>query len=134
MKVEGRCHCGQITYEAEVNPDRVAICHCEDCQVLTGSAFRVAVPTETGTFRLLSGAPRVYVKTADSGNKRRHAFCANCGAPISASADTDNPSTYALRVGGLAQKAHLPPKRRIWCKSALGWSQDVSSVPGIPNQ
>jgi hypothetical protein len=135
MKVEGQCHCGQIRYEAEVDPDRVSICHCSDCQVLTGTAFRVSVPTESGTLRFLSGTPRVYVKTtADSGNKRRHAFCANCGSPISASADTDSPSTYTLRVGGLAQKARLPPKRRIWCKSALDWSLDISSVPGIPGQ
>ncbi len=38
MKIEGRCHCGQITYEAVVDADKVAICHCSDCQLLTGSA------------------------------------------------------------------------------------------------
>ena len=26
MKVDGRCHCGYIRYEAEVDPDTVAIC------------------------------------------------------------------------------------------------------------
>src|SRR5208283_3750354 len=40
MKIEGRCHCGQITYEAVVDADKVAICHCSDCQMLTGSAYR----------------------------------------------------------------------------------------------
>jgi hypothetical protein len=134
MKVNGACHCGQIRYEAEVDPARVGICNCTDCQVLTGSAFRVSVPAEPGTFRLLSGTPKVYVKTADSGNRRRHAFCPNCGAPVSAAADTDDPPTYTLRVGCLAQKGQLPPRRRIWCRSALGWAQDVSAVPGIEGQ
>jgi hypothetical protein len=32
LKVEGSCHCGQITYEAEVDPDRVGLCNCTDCQ------------------------------------------------------------------------------------------------------
>jgi hypothetical protein len=34
-------------------------------------------------------------------------------------------------VGCLAQKALLPPKRRIWCKSAVAWAQEVSGIPGM---
>jgi hypothetical protein len=134
MRVQGSCHCGQITYEADVDPQRAAICHCTDCQVLTGSVYRVSVPAPVQSFRLLTGQPKVYVKTAESGTKRRHAFCPNCGTPVSASADTDEPTTYNLRIGCLAQKAQLPPKRRIWCKSALPWAQNVSAVPGIDGQ
>ena len=110
MKVNGSCHCGAITYEAEVDPERVGVCHCTDCQVLTGSAFRVSVPAPAQTFRLLTGHPKTYLKTADSGAKRRHSFCPNCGTPIAASADSDNPPAYSLRVGCLAQKAQLAPK------------------------
>jgi hypothetical protein len=40
MIVHGRCHCGAIAYEAEVEAGNVNICHCLDCQTLTGSAFR----------------------------------------------------------------------------------------------
>jgi len=130
MHVTGSCHCGQVTYEAEVDPARVSICNCTDCQVLSGSAYRVTVPAPASTFRLLSGKLKVYVKTADSGNKRRHAFCPNCGTPVSATEDSDTPSGYGLRVGALAQKAQLPPQRRIWCVSALDWAQDVSGLPG----
>lgn len=36
MIVHGRCHCGAIAYEAEVEPGNVNICHCRDCQTLTG--------------------------------------------------------------------------------------------------
>jgi hypothetical protein len=38
MKIDGRCHCGEITFEAEVDPDALNICHCTDCQTLSGSA------------------------------------------------------------------------------------------------
>ena len=134
MKVHGSCHCGQITYEAEVDPEKVTLCNCTDCQQLTGSAFRVSVPASADRFRLLTGTPKVYLKTADSGAKRRHAFCPNCGAPISATADTDSPQGYMLRVGSMAERANLPPKRRIWCKSALPWAQDVSGVPAVETQ
>jgi hypothetical protein len=132
MKVEGSCHCGQIKYEAEVDPGKATICNCTDCQVMSGTGYRVNVPTNPGTFRYLSGTPSTYIKTAESGNKRRHAFCPNCGAPIAASANVDNPDVVSLRIGGLAQKAQLAPQRQIWTQSALAWSRDVSGVPGTP--
>ena len=40
MKVHGQCHCGAIAYEAEVEVGTINVCHCLDCQTLTGSAFR----------------------------------------------------------------------------------------------
>ena len=134
MKVQGACHCGQVTYEAEIDPAKVNLCNCTDCQMLTGSAFRVSVQAPAEKYRLLGGRPKVYLKTADSGTKRRHAFCPNCGTPVYACADSDSPPSYSLRVGCLKQRAQLPPQRRIWCRSALPWSQDVSRIPGIDHQ
>ncbi len=43
MKIDGACHCGNISYEAEIDPENVAICHCVDCQILSGSAYRTVV-------------------------------------------------------------------------------------------
>lgn len=134
MKVEGACHCGQVSYEAEVDPEAVLLCNCTDCQVLTGSAFRLSVPAPSWSFRLLSGKPSTYVKTADSGTRRAHSFCPNCGAPVFACAADGVPPTYSLRVGGLKQRHDLPPKKRTWCTSALQWAQDVSVIPGQPGQ
>jgi hypothetical protein len=45
MKIDGRCHCGYITYQAEIDPEKVMICHCTDCQTLSGSAFRTVAFT-----------------------------------------------------------------------------------------
>jgi len=69
MKIDGHCHCGQITFEAEVDPTAPTICHCTDCQTLTGSAFRINIPAPAEHFVLRSGTPKSYVKTAESGNK-----------------------------------------------------------------
>ncbi len=33
MRIDGQCHCGHVSYEAEIDPDRVSICHCTNCQV-----------------------------------------------------------------------------------------------------
>ena len=133
MDVVGSCHCGQITYRARVDPEKTSLCHCTDCQTLTGTAYRVSVPAPKETFQILSGVPRIYVKTAESGNQRSHAFCPNCGTPIYAAAVTD-PQTYSLRVGGLQQRALLPPRRQVWCRSAVPWSGDIRGLPGTQRQ
>jgi hypothetical protein len=127
MKVDGQCHCGQIRYEAEIDADKVNVCHCTDCQTLTGTAYRVSAPAAVANLVFLAGAPKIYIKTADSGTKRAQAFCANCGTPIY-SADAQNPQTFALRVGTMRQRAALPPKRQIWCRSALPWASDISGL------
>jgi hypothetical protein len=128
MKVEGACHCGNIRYEAELDPEMVGICHCTDCQALSGSAYRVSARVSADSFVLSGGPPTVYIKTADSGTKRAHAFCPLCGSPIYAAAP-ENPPTYSLRVGALKQRADLPPVRQIWCGSAVPWSMDISEIP-----
>ncbi len=59
MKVDGGCHCGHITYQAEVDPGKVIVCHCTDCQTLSGSAFRTVVFAAEHTFSFLSGTPKI---------------------------------------------------------------------------
>ncbi len=133
MIVHGACHCGAIAYEAEVDPARAVICHCIDCQTLSGAAFRASVPARVEDFRLLKGAPRTYVKTAESGNRRIQAFCGDCGSPFY-SADAEGAKTYNLRIGVMAERAALPPQREIWCESALPWSRDVLPLPKADKQ
>lgn len=133
MKVEGQCHCGQITFEAEIDPAAVRICHCTDCQTMSGSAYRVNVAAPAATFVLRSGQPKIYIKIAESGNRRAHAFCANCGTQIYSSAEHATP-IYAVRVGTLKQRAELRPKTQIWFRSALPWVMDLRDVRQIERQ
>jgi len=133
MKVTGQCHCGAIAYEAEIDPGRVSACHCTDCQRLSGSAYRVTGGAPKETFRLLKGTPKIYVKMADSGNKRVQAFCGDCGSPIYSSAISD-PPMYSLRVACLDQREQLPPMKQIWCRSSLDWAMNMEKVPKVERQ
>jgi hypothetical protein len=128
MKVDGCCHCGRITFEAEVDPAKVLICHCTDCQSLSGSAFRTVVRVPTTAFRLLSGEPRIYVKQAESGARLAQAFCADCGSPIYGSHVGDDPKFYGIRVGTVRQRGELSPKLQIWCRSAHHWVNNLDAI------
>ena len=132
MKIDGGCHCGHIRYEAEIDPANVGVCHCTDCQKLTGSAFSTYVFAGRDSFRLLGGKPKIYVKTAESGNRRAQAFCPECGTRIYASADEPNPERFNLRVGTVNQRRELRPQSQIWCRSALPWVMELASVKQVP--
>lgn len=131
MQVNGQCHCGAIVYEATVDPAKASMCHCTDCQILSGAPFRASVPTRAEDFRLLKGQTRVYVKVADSGARRAQNFCGDCGSPIYVTS-ADDPKVYNLRLGPIRQRAEIPPLRQIWCDSRLDWTRDASSLPEVP--
>ena len=130
MKIHGSCHCGRIAFEGELDPARVGICHCTDCQALSGSAFVVYAQVPSDAFRLLRGEPKVYVKTAESGSRRAQAFCPDCGSRLWAAAEKDTP-IYNLRVGTLRERAELRPQVQLWCRSALPWVHELGAVPKV---
>lgn len=134
MKIDGGCHCGSIRYEAEVDPAKVVICHCTDCQTLSGSAFRTVVPTDEGTFRLLSGAPKVYVKTGESGNKREQTFCPECGTPIYSAPAGVGAKVVGLRVGTIRQRDQLIPSDQYWSRSSQAWLQCLPAMKKTKKQ
>jgi hypothetical protein len=129
MRIDGQCHCGAVRYQAEIDPELVGICHCTDCQVLTGSPYRVSVATSRSALQL-SGAPKCYVKVGDSGRKRYQYFCGDCGAPIYVTGEPED-EAIALRWGAIRQRLELTPKRQIWCDSALSWAGPTLSLPKL---
>lgn len=131
MKVDGSCHCGDIAFEAEINPERVALCHCTDCQTMSGSAFRVVVQVPDGDFTFLSGTTKVYVKTAENGNPREQHFCGTCGTHIYATSPDDGPKPLGVRISTLAQRGELKPTVQVWCRSAQSWVNDLSAVKAL---
>lgn len=133
MKINGGCYCGYLTYEAEIDPQTVSLCHCTDCQTFSGSAFRSNVPARKEGFRLLTGQPKVFVKTAASGNKRAQAFCPECGTHIYATSPTD-PQVYGIRTMTSRQRAELPPQKQIWCQSAQPWVMGLNAIAQTPRQ
>src|SRR5262245_36138799 len=133
MKIDGGCHCGAITYEAEVDPEHTSICHCTDCQQLSGTVFRTSIRAANDKFKILSGEPRVYVKIGESGGRRAQAFCANCGSPIYATAAEGN-APYNIRVGTVRQRHQLVPKVQIWCRSEQQWLPTLGTIRKVEKQ
>ncbi|WP_158769177.1 GFA family protein [Paraglaciecola sp. L1A13] len=128
MNITGRCHCGELEFSAVVNPEKTMICHCNDCQTLSASAFRTVVISELGALTFNKGTPKEYIKVAQSGNHRAQGFCENCGTGIYASPIGDGPKPYFLRVGAIDQRDSLIPKTQIWANAAQSWLGEIDSM------
>ncbi len=125
MEIDGQCHCGAIAYRAVVDPEAAYVCHCSDCQALSGSAFRWAIPVAEEDFMLLRGEPKTYVKIGASGRKNCQSFCGDCGAAIYAMTPGAEPMVFRLRIGSARQRASLVPNAEYWVSSAQPWSCDL---------
>ena len=132
MHVSGHCYCQRIKFEAEADPATVLVCHCTDCQELTGSAYRAVVTAKD--LKILAGTPKVWVKKADSGRERAHAFCADCGSPVYSGSTDGSLTSVSLRIGTLDQRRDLEPKKQIWTRSALAWALDLHGLEGHEKQ
>ncbi|MFT7772534.1 GFA family protein [Roseateles sp.] len=133
MKINGACHCGAIAFTAEIDPSRVVVCHCTDCQVLSGAPLRAGIPTPIEQFTLLRGTPKSYVKVAQSGNRRAQVFCGDCGTALWGTAP-ENPTALVIRVGCVEQRALLRPGLQIWRHSQAPWLDGLQDLPGSPQQ
>lgn len=134
MDVKGSCHCGNVEFDARVDPRRIGICHCADCQTFSGSAFRVSVLVSGDDFKLQKGDPSVYEKTAESGNRRKLMFCGDCGTHIYGTTEGTEKPVYSVRVGVLAERANLQPVVQVWCRSEVPWLENLSDIHRLVTQ
>jgi hypothetical protein len=64
--LKGGCLCGDVRYSASGDPVFTSICHCQQCQKQTGSAFVEVVAVKEGDFSV-QGTLQTYTYAGDSG-------------------------------------------------------------------
>jgi hypothetical protein len=130
MHIDGACHCGAVTFSAEIDSSRVMLCHCTDCQVLSGAPFRAVAVAPIDTL-IVRGTTKSYIKVAESGNRRAQVFCPECATPLWATAP-EHPTSVVVRLGCVQQRKQLKPALQIWEHSALPWLPSLGQVPAVP--
>jgi hypothetical protein len=121
QKMSGGCLCGHIRYSAEAEPIMTAICHCNDCQRQTGSAFAVVVDVPRPVLKM-QGQPRIFKGHGASGKPVYRHFCADCGSPLFVEIDV-MPDVAFIRAGTLDDRTWLHPTVEVWCETAQPWTQ-----------
>ena len=98
MAHDGGCTCGKLRYRMTAEPLIVHVCHCRQCQRLTGSAFVMNAVIEKSTVELLSGTPKA---CRFEGTSQTAYFCEHCGTYLWSAYSGHFDACWFVRVGTL---------------------------------
>jgi len=118
--LSGQCLCGAISYSAETSDTKHYVCHCADCRRYGGGAVHAGVVVAANCLSV-SGNPRVWTMTADSGRSIARHFCGDCGGHLFTS-PWPAVTRLSIKAGTLDDPQLFRPDAEIWCKSRVGWS------------
>lgn len=79
---KAECACGSVRLEMIGDPLSVYLCHCDACKRTTGSAFAYRARYKASAIASLSGEPRSWRRSGDSGSWVEHVFCGICGTTM----------------------------------------------------
>ncbi|QRP49929.1 GFA family protein [Amycolatopsis sp. FDAARGOS 1241] len=116
----GHCLCGSIAYRFEAEPELVVLCHCEECQRHTGSAFSENVLVARDAVKI-EGTPKSHQTTGtENGHLRDRLFCSDCGTPIFTILH-ETPGILIVKGGTLDDRSWLAPTAEVWGRRAQPW-------------
>ena len=123
----GACLCGQVRYRITVQPKFQYLCHCRDCQRMSGSGYLplLAIPLEG--FQI-EGDLTFYERTADSGRAAREAFCSRCGSRLFGDGE-GIPGVVVVTAGSLDNPNGFTPDAHIHTRSRNHWDTIADQLP-----
>lgn len=134
-KYTAQCACGAIKFEFDAESTFVADCYCKDCQKASGGAMATFFGVPEADFTLLSGSPKSFHYTAESGNGLDRNFCPDCGSRLFSSNLIGFPGLVFVMIGSLDRPEGIEPKLEMFTKRRLGWTKalDIPQFPGMPS-
>ena len=117
---EARCACGSLSLRVRGEPLLVGICHCQQCQRRTGSAFGSGAFFNRAQVVDQNGSSSAYTRTGDSGRSVRFHFCPTCGSTVYWDRD-HRPDLVAVALGAFADPSFPPPSRAAWTDYVHAW-------------
>ena len=114
----GGCLCGAVRYEINGEPVRTAMCHCDDCRRVTGSAYATNFFFKADDIVVTKGTTKSFQHKGDSGNTLTKEFCPECGSPIfnSSAAGT---GVKGVKAGTLDDVKGLRPQIEVYVSRRL---------------
>ncbi|GAB3033763.1 GFA family protein [Bowmanella dokdonensis] len=117
----GQCLCGQVRFTLRDNFRNFHLCHCKQCQQLTGSAFAANLFTDMGNIEWTQGRDRLTTYRHPS-RDFSHAFCKSCGSAL----PYINKRNTALVVpaGSLNDMPKITPQANIFVTEQVCWLEE----------
>ena len=134
------CRCGNlnVTYEGPI-PKRRTLCHCNSCQLRTGTAFsiqgrfprdKVTIEGESSTWKFPNElGPEVTYRSCDSGGATYH-FCPTCGTTVYWEIDVA-PEIVGIALGTLTDPSFPAPVISAFEAYGHPWAMTAGELEAI---
>jgi hypothetical protein len=119
-EITGHCLCGQLSYKASSDPAMTIVCHCDDCQRSSGSAFSVNLAFPKDAVEITGEAKTFNTTGSESGAERDRMFCPECGSQTFTHLK-DMPDLMIVKAGTVDDKSIVQPQMEIWRDSGQPW-------------
>lgn len=107
-----------------------ALCHCNDCQKLTGTSYSTNVLVPRPSYKLTAGSPKFWTFTQKpSGIAFKTTFCGECGGRLSKESEDPAFKDVIIVQAGTAEGSVFggKPNVELWAPHRQEW---VGAVEG----
>ncbi|MCC3859716.1 GFA family protein [Pseudemcibacter aquimaris] len=123
--INGSCLCGAVTFKLKDEFDTFNICHCKQCQQMSGSAHMANLFTATDNIEWLSGEDQIMTYDVP-GREIRNSFCKSCGCNLPYI--TISGRSLLVPSGSLETEPVTTPEQVIFWKERMSWYDDIHNV------
>jgi len=131
-RLQGRCLCGDVRYSVQETFEAFYLCHCDQCQKVTGSAFASNILTSVDNIQWLSGEENI-ARYQDPLRDFTKAFCASCGAGVPHVNRAG--SHLVIPAGSLIDAPSMSPSANLFKPESPDWFTSgipAKSFNGLP--
>jgi len=130
----GGCLCGTIRYRATGTPEFQGLCHCRDCQKLSGGGHVgfICFPREAVT---IEGEVLAHHGKGGSGRPADRLYCPSCLSPLFGTSEL-MPGKINIYAGSLDDLGQFEPQVAIFTRSRQPWddgSRNLKCFETLPN-
>jgi hypothetical protein len=129
--IKGSCLCQSVQYSITGNDKGAVLCHCNNCQKTTGSAFANNYRYTRAQITITSGKDTIKAyedSNTLSGNVLTRWFCSNCGSPIYL-VNEKFKGLIILYTGALdGTTQHTKPSAELFAKNRRHWFPGVDGA------
>lgn len=130
-KVSGGCLCGSVRFECD--KDKLfggTICHCRDCQFVSGGSPALVVAVPDDGLNLQQGDLKSFSVKGASGNDVTRKFCNTCGTPVFSQLGVA-PGLTIIKVGTFDDPSFFKAEMTVWTSGAQPWAHIGSDIPSF---
>jgi hypothetical protein len=123
--ISGSCLCGEVAFEVNNRFKLFHLCHCRQCQKISGSAHVSNLFIKKEAITWLSGVGSIQ-RYDVPGRQIASVFCSKCDSPVPYVSGSGR--ALIVPAGSLNGEPNIAPQNHIYMQDSREWHQSIAAV------